>query len=437
MTDIERWNVIFLLPPAVFANEELFRKLNLPKNCSHLHGCWAFGPASTDHHVLNFTGGGHLRQAVEPFGAIVVSMQHPIGTSPDVNFVPASRPLPVIFHDQWDEVQQPSIVDVLERSPSELSRLVGSYLPRGKGLVACSMSTAILTILQSDFQGSEIIVIDDCSERISFLYNELSNNFQGHLLISNRTCGTNNASDGVDATEDAIPRRQEEDIDEDEYKGLNVRLPRPYGSDESTPDIGSANNARSSEEEEDDEQEGEDEDEEVGEEDTRDVVLSTPPLLGTTLGETLEAVALAEEGDTFVSQMSEMEKEASDSLNFFSVQMRVQESLEPTRMERGSEIQERNEGIGSDSQPISSSVLKCSGSEDVATFQGAFSSIMSYRDGFYYNDDGIRHTRHGEPSNYRYVQFASVSVVDHLVHEDELADMVNNAMEHVFGVASP
>lgn len=184
-------------------------------------------------------------------------MQHPIGTSPDLNFVPASRPLPLIFHDQWGEVQQPSTVDVLKRSPSELSRLVGSYLPRGWGLVACSMSTAIPTILQSDFQGSEIIVIDDCSERVSFLYNELSNNFQGHLLISNRTCGTNNASDGVDATEDAIPRRQEEDIDEDEYRGLNVRLPRPYGSDESTPDTSSADNARSSEEEEEEEQEEE------------------------------------------------------------------------------------------------------------------------------------------------------------------------------------
>ena len=94
------------------------------------------------------------------------------------------------------------------------------------------------------------------------------------------------------------------------------------------------------------------------------------------------------------------------------------------------------EGIGSDSQPILSSVLRYSGSEDIATFQGAFSSIMSYRDGFYYNDDGIRHTRHGEPSNYKYVQSAFVSFGDRLIQEDELADMVNNAMEHVFGAAS-
>ena len=62
---------------------------------------------------------------------------------------------------------------------------------------------------------------------------------------------------------------------------------------------------------------------------------------------------------------------------------------------------------------------------------------MSYRDGFYYNDDGIRHMRHGKPGNYSYVQSACVSYGDRPVQEDELANMVNNAMEHVFGVASP
>jgi hypothetical protein len=129
MTNIERWNVIFLLPPAVYANEELFTKLKLPEDCSHLHGCWAFGAASIGHHTLHSTEGGRLRQAVESFGAIVICMQHPVGTSPDLNFVPTSRPLPLIFHDQWGEARQPSTVDVLERSPSELSRLVDSYLP--------------------------------------------------------------------------------------------------------------------------------------------------------------------------------------------------------------------------------------------------------------------------------------------------------------------
>jgi hypothetical protein len=201
------------------------------------------------------------------------------------------------------------------------------------------------------------------------LYNELSNNFQGHLLIPNRTCGTNSIPDGVDATEDAILRVQDQDIDEDEFRGLNVRLPRPYGSDESMPDTRSVDDARSSEEEEDEEQEGEDEDEEVRIDNARDVVLSTPPPVGTALGETSETVALAKGGDTFASQISEMEREASDSFNFFLVQMRVRESLRPTRMERESEIQERDEGIGSNSQPILSSVQRCSASEDVTKFK--------------------------------------------------------------------
>lgn len=443
MTNTERWNVIFLLPPAVYANEELFAKLKLPEDCSHLHGCWAFGSASINHHALNFTEGGRLRQAVEPFGGMVICMQHPVGTSPDMNFVLASRPLPLIFHDQWGESRQPCTVDLLERSPSELSRLVRSYLPRGWGLVACNMSTAIPAILHSDFQGSEIIVIDDCSERVSFLYNELLENFQGHLLVSNRTCGTNSARNSVEATEDAVGR--EEDTDEVE-RGLNVRLPRQYGSDESSLDTHSSEDERSREEEEDDEEEEEEEQEEVEEEDTRDVVLSTPPPVGAASEETLETptegvdaslMATVVEGGTFVSQMSEMDRGTTDSLNFFSVQMRVREPLGPIQVERGSETQGRDEGIGRDIQPILSSIPICSGSEDVAAFQGAFSSIMSFRDGFYYNDDGIRHTRHGEPGNYRYVQCASVSFGDRSVHDDELADMVNNAMEHVFGVASP
>ncbi len=70
------------------------------------------------------------------------------------------------------------------------------------------------------------------------------------------------------------------------------------------------------------------------EEDTIDVIPSTPLPIGTALGETLETsieimddinivdaslVARTEERDTFASQMLKMEKEASDSLNFFSI----------------------------------------------------------------------------------------------------------------------
>ena len=151
MTNIVRWNVIFLLPPAVYANEELFTKLKLPEGCSMLRGCWAFDTDSVNPYSNDFTENGRLQQTVQPIGDIIICMQHPVGTSPGQNYVSSDRLLPLVFQDLWSETQEPSEVDVLERSPSELSKLVGPYLPQGWGLVVCSISTAICTILQGDF----------------------------------------------------------------------------------------------------------------------------------------------------------------------------------------------------------------------------------------------------------------------------------------------
>ena len=254
MTNVERWNIIFLLPPAVFATKDLITKLKLQEGCSYRRGCWAFGHTSVDY-PLNFTDGGRLEQAVEPIGDIIICLQHPVETSAKSNFVIGRRPLSLLFDDNRGEAQEPSVVDALERSPAELSRLVGSYLPRGWGLVACSISTAIPTILKSDFQGSDIIVIDDCSERVSFLYDELSNNFHGQLLMSNNIGRTNSASGSVDATEDAFPLGEN---DGDFYTQFHVRLPREYGTDVSTPDSNSLDLQQSSEV-----GEGENEDEDV------------------------------------------------------------------------------------------------------------------------------------------------------------------------------
>ena len=62
---------------------------------------------------------------------------------------------------------------------------------------------------------------------------------------------------------------------------------------------------------------------------------------------------------------------------------------------------------------------------------------MTFRDGFYYDADGVRHTRDGDPGSYRYKQSTSVSLGDSPVREEELAEMVNTAMEHAMGVISP
>ena len=70
-------------------------------------------------------------------------------------------------------------------------------------------------------------------------------------------------------------------------------------------------------------------------------------------------------------------------------------------------------------------------------FWNTFTTPMTFRDGFYYDANGIRHTRHDDPGNYRYEQSTSISLGDSPVQEDVLAEMVNSAMEHAMGVASP
>ena len=75
--------------------------------------------------------------------------------------------------------------------------------------------------------------------------------------------------------------------------------------------------------------------------------------------------------------------------------------------------------------------------DNVAEFRETFIAPMTFRDGFYYDVDGVRHTRHGDPGSYRYEQSTSVSLGDSPVQEEELAEMVNTAMEHATGVMSP
>ena len=235
---------------AVYANEELFTKLKLPEGCSMQRGCWVFDTHSVDPYPLDFTESGRLQQTVQPIGDVVICMQHPIGTSPGGNYVSSNHPLPLVFQDVWNEAQEPSEVDSLGKCPSELSRLVGPYLPQGWGLVACSISTAIPTIIQGDFQGSDITVIDDSTERTTFLYNELYNNFQGQLLTT-EAGGTSSAHDFVPETEEAHVGVTQENNDDDMVDSpvsslppspiSNERLPRSSGSKDSLTDSLSTN----------------------------------------------------------------------------------------------------------------------------------------------------------------------------------------------------
>ena len=108
----------------------------------------------------------------------------------------------------------------------------------------------------------------------------------------------------------------------------------------------------------------------------------------------------------------------------------------PAQSEPESATQESAEGTGGGTGPILPSVPRHSESEDVAEFRETFTTPMTFKDGFYYDVDGVRHTRHGDPGSYRYEQSTSISLGDSPVREDVLAEMVNTAMEHVTGVAS-
>ena len=457
MTNIARWNVIFLLPPAVYANEELFTKLKLPEGCSMLRGCWAFDTDSVNPYSNDFTENGRLQQTVQPIGDIVICMQHPVGTSPGPNYVSSDRPLPLVFQDLWNETQEPSEVDLLERSPTELSRLVCSYLPHGWGLVTCSISTAIRTILQGNFQGSEITVIDDSTERTSFLYNELMNNFQGQLLINETIGGSNRVRAFVPETEEAHGGMTEEDSDGDMRDSQvqspptfpigNLRLPRSSGSEDTRTDSQSTDEESSTDEDEN----------EVHQSPTIPKVSSTQPMVEGALGETsgtpivemtdintegASFVAMAREESTFRSQGVEMEGETSDSLAF-AVHQRTPQSLVLSQSMSGSEPHEKVVCTRIDTGHVFSFVQGSNLPEDVIAFQGAFSidreMLLNTEDGFYYNKDGVRHTRHGISGSYSYVEAASIGVGDaevRPVQDQELSAMVGNAIEHIYGGAS-
>jgi hypothetical protein len=67
----------------------------------------------------------------------------------------------------------PRAADTLERSPTELQRMVRAYLPPSWYLVAVGITTSVVDIVQDRFQGSQVIVVDWSPDRTRFLHNTL------------------------------------------------------------------------------------------------------------------------------------------------------------------------------------------------------------------------------------------------------------------------
>jgi hypothetical protein len=75
------------------------------------------------------------------------------------------------------------VADTLERSPMELQRMVRAYLQPSWCLVAVSITTNVVDIVQDGFQGSQVIVVDWSPNRIRFLHNTLQSVYTTDMHI--------------------------------------------------------------------------------------------------------------------------------------------------------------------------------------------------------------------------------------------------------------
>jgi hypothetical protein len=72
---------------------------------------------------------------------------------------------------------------MLERSPTELQRVVLAYLPPSWCLVAVGITTSVVDIVQDGFQGSQVIVVDWSPDRTRFLHNTLQSIYTTDMHI--------------------------------------------------------------------------------------------------------------------------------------------------------------------------------------------------------------------------------------------------------------
>jgi hypothetical protein len=96
-----------------------------------------------------------VEQSVQAIGGVAIVMEHPTGSRTIENIVhtPGGQ-LPLAFTDSWNEDRMPRAADMLERSPTELQRMVRAYLLPSWYLVAVGITTSIVDIVQDGFQGS-------------------------------------------------------------------------------------------------------------------------------------------------------------------------------------------------------------------------------------------------------------------------------------------
>jgi hypothetical protein len=128
--------------------------------------------------------GGQVEQSVQAIGGVAIVMEHPTGSRAVENIIrtPGGQ-LPLAFTDSWNEDRMPRAADTLERSPTELQRMVCAYLPPSWCLVAVGITTSVVDIVQDGFQDSEVIVVEWSPDRRRFLHNTLQSVYTTDMHI--------------------------------------------------------------------------------------------------------------------------------------------------------------------------------------------------------------------------------------------------------------
>ena len=161
MEGIHRFYTILLLPAGVFFNDSMRTRFGLATECTLLRGFWIFDAATVATSRQDVRNGGQVEQYVQAIGGVAIVMEHPTRSKAVENIVcNLGGDLPLAFTDSWNEDIMPQAADTLERSPTELQRMVRAYLPPSWYLVAVGITTSIVDIVQDGFQGSQVIVVD-------------------------------------------------------------------------------------------------------------------------------------------------------------------------------------------------------------------------------------------------------------------------------------
>jgi hypothetical protein len=128
--------------------------------------------------------GGQVEQSVQAIGGVAIVMEHPTRSRAVENIVriPGGQ-LRLAFTDTWNEDRMPRAADTLERSPTELQRMVCAYLTPSWCLVAVGITTSVVDIVQEGFQGSQVIVVDWSPDRTRFLHNTLQSVYTTDMHI--------------------------------------------------------------------------------------------------------------------------------------------------------------------------------------------------------------------------------------------------------------